>query len=150
MTEESPSRAVSYLDRDHLEHICADMARDLFSTDEPIGFFSDHDPAKLDSCLKQPCQALYGNDLYPTLYRKAAVLYYLLNRDHPFGNGNKRMSAAALAVFLFINDHLLTATSDALRDKTLWVAQTTDSMKTVLDELEEWIKGNTIDDTSRE
>jgi len=51
------------------------------------------------------------------------VLYYSLNKNHPFKNGNKRISTASLLVFLFINDYWLDVKKDDLLAKTLEIAK---------------------------
>jgi death-on-curing protein len=42
----------------------------------------------LESALAQPRMAFAGEDLYPTLVEKAAVLGYALIQNHPFADGN--------------------------------------------------------------
>lgn len=141
MTAENSSLIlIQYLDKEILEKICHRVADTLFANQEPIGVFTDHNPAIVDSCLAQPQQQLFGRDIYPDLYTKGAVLYYLLNRNHPFGNGNKRMSAASLVVFLYLNNRYLAASKDEFRDLTLKVAEDTRSIDVVVPELAEWIR----------
>ena len=41
-----------------------------------------------------------GQDLYPSAQEKAANLLYMVVKDHPFGDGNKRTGAALFAYFL--------------------------------------------------
>jgi len=57
-----------------------------------------------------------------TLQRKAAVLHYHLNRDHPFIDGNKRFAITAMETFLTLNDAVLLATDKELEDFSLAVA----------------------------
>lgn len=136
---------VNYLDEQDLEKICHEMARTLFSEQEPIGLFKDHDAAKLHSSLGLPRQAVFGADLYPTIYEKAAILYYGINKNHPFKNGNKRMSAASLVVFLFMNDLVLMAGREEFRDKTIWLAKSESAdFEAVKTDLVGWIRENTI------
>lgn len=50
----------------------------------------------------------YGDkDVYPTISEKAANLLYLIIKDHPFYDGNKRIGALLFVVFLTINDYHL-------------------------------------------
>jgi len=44
----------------------------------------------------------------------AAILFYLLNKNHPFANGNKRIALTALLVFLFLNGKWVVAGQDEL------------------------------------
>ena len=139
MTEEKISR-VNYLDKKILKELAHEMASRLFQQEEPMGLYDDHDPAKLDSCLNLPRQSAYGEELYPDIYKKAAITFYAFNRNHAFGNGSKRMSVAATVVFLFINDIAVTASTKELRDKALWLAQVEDPIGEVVERLAGWIK----------
>src|SRR5229473_5556160 len=46
----------------------------------------------LDSALAQPQMAFGGQELYPTIAEKAAILGFCLIQNHPFVDGNKRLS----------------------------------------------------------
>jgi len=54
---------------------------------------------------------------------KAGMLFYLLIKDHPFQNGNKRIAIIALIVFLLKNDQWLEADMMPLYRFTVWVAK---------------------------
>jgi len=57
-----------------------------------------------DSALHAPQASFGGQDLYPDLIDKAAVLAYHLAWKHPLVDGNKRSSWASLVMFLDLND----------------------------------------------
>jgi death-on-curing protein len=80
-----------------------------------------HLPA-LESALAQPQMTFGGEELYPTLVDKAAVLSYALIKNHPFLDGNKRTGHAAMEVFLVLNDHEIRATVDEQEHVILQVA----------------------------
>jgi death on curing protein len=67
---------------------------------EPIPAFYERNPGLLESCLEQPFQAVFGQELYPELLGKAAILFYLMIKNHPFKNGNKRLAIFTLNLFL--------------------------------------------------
>ncbi len=144
MTEEQNLEHVNYLDKQIVQELCHKIAEDIFEGKEPMGSFSDHEENKLDSCLSLPRQKVFGKDLYPTILEKAAILFFALNRNHPFGNGNKRVSAASLVVFLHINDIILYATRKDFFEKTLWLAKTDDDLEIVKRELVGWLTENTM------
>ena len=48
-------------------------------------------------------QSFSGKDLYPTLATKASILFYLMIKNHPFQNGNKRIAITTLLTFLYEN-----------------------------------------------
>ncbi len=54
----------------------------------------------LESALAQPYITFGGVDLYPTLVEKTAALGFSLIKNHPFLDGNKRISHAAMSAYL--------------------------------------------------
>jgi death-on-curing protein len=54
----------------------------------------------IESAVAQPRMSFDGNPLYPSLADKAAALAYSLNKNHGFADGNKRVSHAAMEMFL--------------------------------------------------
>ncbi len=106
-----------------VEYIAFKLARKKFSFDEPIPDFSTRFPNALESCLAVPFQRFSGKSLYPTLVSKAAMLFYLLIKNHPFLNGNKRIAMTTLFVFLYRNGKWLRVDTQELYNFTVWVAQ---------------------------
>ena len=78
---------------------------------EPIPKLSTN-TERLESCLNTPFQKYAGKHLYKGLLTKAAILFYLLNKNHPLVNGNKRMACLSLDYFCFINGYLLLIPED--------------------------------------
>ena len=114
-----------------VEYIAFKLAKEMLSFDEPIPDFSTRFPNALESCLAVPFQSFSGRSLYPTLVSKAAMLFYLLIKNHPFQNGNKRIAMTTLFVFLYRNGKWLQVDTQELYNFTVWVAQ---SPRTVKDE----------------
>lgn len=149
MTEGKPS-LISYLDEKILEEICHDIATILFAKEEPMGLYKDNDPGKVASCLSLPRQSAFGQELYPGVFKKAAITFYAFNRNHAFGNGNKRLSVVAFVVFLYINDYEIRVPTDELRDKALWIAQTSESVEKVVNQLAQWAEKNSVNINQQE
>lgn len=76
----------------------------------------------LQSALSQARQTFDGQDLYGTLYSKAAALLYCLVKNHPFDDGNKRFAVLAVGHFLDINNHFLDVDTDELTAWAVWIA----------------------------
>jgi death on curing protein len=74
------------------------------------------------SALVQPQQSFAGEDLYPSLAEKAAALFFCLNKNHPFVDGNKRFATFAPAYFLDLNNCALDVGEDELVAWAVWVA----------------------------
>ena len=56
-----------------------------------------------DSALHAPMAGFGGEDFYPDIVDKAAVLCWRLARNHPLPDGNKRAAWVALVVFIDLN-----------------------------------------------
>lgn len=72
------------------------------------------DEAMLDSALSNPFQSFSGEDLYPTLCARAARLCFGLVKNHPMVDGNKRLGAHVMLVFLALNGCELSYTQEEL------------------------------------
>lgn len=128
-----------------VEYIAFRLAREMLVFDEPIPDFSSRFPNILESCLATPFQSFAKKSLYPTLISKAAMLFYLLIKNHPFQNGNKRIAMTTLLVFLYRNGKWIRVDTQELYNFTVWVAQ---SPRTVKDEtvkaIEKFLKSHLI------
>lgn len=80
------------------------------------------DEALLDSALNAPFQSFGSEDAFPSLQQKAARLGFGLVKNHPFVDGNKRIGAHAMLVFLAVNGIELDYTQTELSDIILQVA----------------------------
>jgi prophage maintenance system killer protein len=91
-----------------------------------------------DSAINQIKQGFGEKEFYPSLEEKAAMLLYLVVKNHAFVDGNKRIAAACFLLFLERNKLLYTPTgqpilsNDALASLTLFVAASnSEEMETV-------------------
>lgn len=112
-----------------VEYISFRLARERMSFDEPIPDFSTRFPNILESCLATPFQSFARRNLYPSLLAKASILFYLLIKNRPFQNGNKRIAMTTLFVFLAKNNKWLMVDTQELYNFTMWVAQSPASVK---------------------
>lgn len=80
------------------------------------------DEGLLESALNAPFQSFGEVSAYPSLPQKAARLGYGLVKNHPFADGNKRIGAHAMLVFLAINGTELVYTQEELSSVILAVA----------------------------
>lgn len=72
------------------------------------------------SSLGAITQTFGGEDLYPSISEKAANLLYLIIKDHPFYDGNKRIGALLFVIFLTMNDYHLTKNGETkISDRAL-------------------------------
>ena len=94
----------------------------------------------LSSAVNTPFQTFMGNDLYPSIYDKAAQLCYGIANNHPFTDGNKRTALHSMYVYLIINGFDITATQQEVENLIINVAA--GNMTNV--ELAQWLRDNTI------
>lgn len=80
------------------------------------------DEGLLESALAAPFQTFGGEPVYPSLQAKAAQLGFGLIRNHPFVDGNKRIGAHTMLVFLAANGIELRYEQQELIDIVLSVA----------------------------
>jgi len=112
-----------------IEYIAFRLAKEMLSFDEPIPDFSTRYPNILESCLITPFQKFSKKSLYPTLLSKASILFYLMIKNHPFQNGNKRIGMTTLFVFLYRNKKWIKVDTQELYNFTVWVAQSPAKVK---------------------
>jgi len=62
--------------------------------------FGNEKDGSFKSSIGQIYQTFDGNDLYPSVEEKAAVLLYLVTKNHSFSDGNKRIAATLFLWFL--------------------------------------------------
>ncbi len=75
----------------------SEFASDVFANPKDDSF---------DSSINQIYQTFGGQDCYPTLEEKAAMLLYLITKNHSFSDGNKRIAASCFLYFLNKNNLL--------------------------------------------
>lgn len=74
------------------------------SPDEIIGL---REPSALNMSIQSMKQTVLGEETYPTVEEKAAILWINLIKKHCFHNGNKRTAYMALHAFLRSNQLVL-------------------------------------------
>ncbi|MCK4648674.1 type II toxin-antitoxin system death-on-curing family toxin [bacterium] len=113
-----------------VEHLAVWLAKEMMTFKEPIPDFSTRFPNILESCLATPFQSFARRPLYQGLVVKAAVLFYLMIKNHPFQNGNKRIAMTTLFVFLYKNKKWLKVNHQELYNFAVWVAESPARTKT--------------------
>lgn len=94
----------------------------------------------LASAVNTPFQTFMGNELYPSIYDKAAQLCYGIANNHPFTDGNKRTALHSMYVYLIINGFDITATQLDVENMIINVA----AGNMTNTELAQWLRENTV------
>ncbi|MFH1461107.1 MAG: type II toxin-antitoxin system death-on-curing family toxin [Patescibacteria group bacterium] len=129
-----------------IEFIAFSLARELMAYNEPIPDFSTRFPNILERCLVAPFQKFDKKSLYKGLIGKAAILFYLMIKNHPFQNGNKRVAMTILFVFLYQNKKWLKVDNRELYNFAVWVAESPAKLKReTVQATEHFLKDHLID-----
>jgi len=86
--------------------------------------FGNEKDRSFDSSINTIYQTFDGNELYPSIEEKAAMLLYLVIKNHSFSDGNKRIAAFLLLWFLQNNNILYKENGQKLIENNTLVALT--------------------------
>ena len=117
---------------------CIDIISQLKRNVKGDALFGKPRSSAFEASLSAISQTFDGKDVYPSIAEKAANLLYLVIKDHPFYDGNKRIGALLFVVFLTINDYHLTKNGEtkisdrALTALALLIAESNPSEKGLL------------------
>ena len=88
------------------------------------GLFGNEKDESFDSSINTIYQTFDGVELYPSVEEKAAMLLYLVTKNHSFSDGNKRIAAFLFLWFLQNNGILYKENGQRLIENNMLVALT--------------------------
>lgn len=94
------------------------------------------DLSLLESAIHRPQASFMGEDLYQSIFDKAAALIHSMILNHPFIDGNKRTGTVTGAAFLHFNNWDIKVSQDELLELSLNV----ESKKWDITQLSNWLK----------
>ena len=97
------------------------------------------DNGLLESAIARPYQTFGGEDLYLTIYEKAAAIGESLIINHPFVDGNKRTGLLGLLLMLHSENFDLNVSDEETYQFTIDIS----IGKLKFDEIVIWLKANT-------
>lgn len=112
-----------------IDKMKGEFASDVFAVPKDKSF---------ESSVNQLYQTFDGQELYPTLEEKAAMLLYMIVKNHSFVDGNKRIAASCFLYFLNRNKMLYNKTNEPVIDSatlfslTLLIAESNPKDKDVV------------------
>ena len=124
---------VIYPSKEEYIHLVRQLKSEFNS--EVFGIIKD---GSFESSINQIKQSFGSSDLYLSMEEKAAMLLYLIVKNHAFVDGNKRIAAACFLLFLdrnkllFLSNKKSIISNEALAGLTLFVASSkSEEMNTV-------------------
>ncbi len=94
-----------------IDKMKSEFASDVFANPKDGSFASS---------VNQIYQTFDGQELYPTLEEKAAMLLYLITKNHSFSDGNKRIAASCFLYFMDKNGMLYKNGTPIIDNATLF------------------------------
>jgi death on curing protein len=94
----------------------------------------------LESAIARPFQAFDGEDLYETIFEKAAALGESIIINHPFIDGNKRTGFVSMIAVVEAAGYILNASEEEAYTFTIKIS--TGEIR--FEQMVEWLKQNTI------
>lgn len=117
-----------------------DTAQVLFIHDQMIIEFGGssglRDLNLLESAVYRPKTSFDGQDLYQTIFDKAASLLQSILKNHPFVDGNKRTALTSAGVFLSLNGFRL----ENNHEEEVNFAVKVDNSNLSVEEISTWLK----------
>ena len=123
---------------DETKEVLLTLKASLVSKGEATELFAHEKANELDRIVSNLYQTFGGNELYPSIEDKATHLLYLIIKDYPFNDGNKRSASFLFVYFLDKCDYLYKTNGEkkindnALTTLTLLVAQSDPKEKETL------------------
>jgi len=113
---------------------------DLLTLAADLGVSRVRDVGLLDAAAHRPQSSLMGQDAYPSLHEKAAVLLESIVRNHPLVDGNKRLGWMTVFVFYGLHDVDLEAPEDDAYDLVIATATGSIAYGEVAARLSGWVR----------
>ena len=86
------------------------------------GLMGIRDKQLILSALANPLYEIFGRVLYPTIVEKAGIVFFSINKNHGFTDGNKRTACLLLDMILFNFGYELKVTDQEIEDMAIDVA----------------------------
>jgi len=86
--------------------IISEIKKELSSRQEAAELFGEERDHALEGIIGNLYQTFGGKELYSSIEEKAAHVLYLIIKDHPFTDGNKRIASFLFVHFLDKNNYL--------------------------------------------
>jgi prophage maintenance system killer protein len=92
--------------------VVAELKNKLIAKKEAGSLFGQKRSGSFEGIIKGLYQTFGGKELYPTIEDKASHILYLIIKDHPFSDGNKRTAAFLFVYFLDKSNYLFRSSGE--------------------------------------
>lgn len=120
------------LDYKHAISAINEFKQKLLTIGEATSLFANERSDNLQSILANLDQTMFGEELYKSAEEKAANLLYMVIKDHPFSDGNKRIGSFLFILYMRVNKLPLTIDNLGLTSLALLVAESNPQQKDLM------------------
>lgn len=110
----------------------ASLKSDLATRNEATQLFGNERDKGLESILSNIEQTFDNTPLYPTAEERAAHLLYFIIKDHPFTDGNKRISCLIFLLYLKLQNISIKFNQNGLVALALLIAESDPKQKNIM------------------
>lgn len=110
----------------------AEFKSSLVNIGEATSLFGNERNDQLQSILSNLDQTMFGEELYKSVEEKAANLFYMVIKDHPFSDGNKRIGSFLFLLYIQLNKLPLKIDNIGLTSLALLIAESDPKQKDLL------------------
>ena len=129
-----------------VQYVAHRLAQDTMTGSEPIPGFESRYPGVLEQSINAPFQTYGGKQLYRTFIDKVAVLFYLMIKNHPFENGNKRVAVTTLLYVIFQEGKWIKVHPIELYNFAKWIAASPPKLRDdVMSAIKKFIRMNLVE-----
>lgn len=111
---------------------------DVLGLADDLDCLAIRDIGLLDTAAHRPGATAFGDDAYPWIHEKAAVLLESIVRNHPLVDGNKRLGWLAAYVFYGLNGYDVVAPEGDAYDLIIALAAGRSDFRKAAAALESW------------
>ena len=109
-----------------------ELKQNLLAIGEATELFANERSDNLQSILANLEQTMFGEELYKSVEEKAANLLYMVIKDHPFSDGNKRIGSFLFLLYIQVNKLPLKIDNIGLTSLALLVAESNPQQKDLI------------------
>ena len=112
LADEKGKKTKFVLRYENCVRIIAELKKELIIKREASDLFGRERDESFGGIIAGLCQTFGKKELYSTIEDKASHLFYLIIKDHPFTDGNKRTASFLFVYFLDKSDYLFKSSSE--------------------------------------
>lgn len=109
-----------------------ELKQSLSNIGEATSLFGNERNDQLQSILANLDQTMFGEELYKSVEEKAANLLYMVIKDHPFSDGNKRIGSFLFLLYITTNQLPLKIDNIGLTSLALLIAESDPQQKDLM------------------